>query len=153
MGFPIKEFINKTIEKKKIYVIGNPIKHSLSPDIHNYWIKENNLIADYKKLLVQENEIKELKKILMQGNVLGANITVPYKEKIIEIVDKIDKETKESKASNTIYKFGESIRATNTDGKGFITSIKRDFNLELENSKVFFNRGRGSSKRNSNKSL
>ena len=66
-----------------------------------------------------------------------ANITVPYKEKIIEIVDKIDKETKESKASNTIYKSGESIRATNTDGKGFITSIKRDFNLELENINVF----------------
>ena len=73
----------------------------------------------------------------MQGNVVGANITVPYKEKIIEIVDKIDKETKESKASNTIYKSGENIRATNTDGKGFITSIKRDFNLELENSNVF----------------
>ncbi len=137
MGFPIKEFINKKIEKKKIYVVGNPIKHSLSPDIHNYWIKENDLIAHYEKLLVQENEIKELKKILMQGDVLGANITVPYKEKIIKIADKIDKETKESKASNTIYKSGESICATNTDGKGFITSIKRDFNLELENSNVF----------------
>ena len=85
MGFPIKEFINKKIEKKKIYVVGNPINHSLSPEIHNYWIKENNLIAHYKKLLVQENEIKELKKILMQRNVLGANITVPYKEKIIEM--------------------------------------------------------------------
>ena len=137
MGFPIKEFINKTNEKKKIYVIGNPIKHSLSPDIHNYWIKENNLIAVYEKLLIQENQIKKLKKLLMKKNVLGANITVPYKEKIIGIADRIDKETKESKASNTIYKSGESICATNTDGKGFITSVKRDFGLNLERSTIF----------------
>ena len=137
MGFPIKEFINKTKEKKKIYVIGNPIKHSLSPDIHNYWIKENGLIAKYEKRLVQKNQIRKLKKIIMEDNVLGANITVPYKEKIIDIVDKIDSETKECRASNTIYKLGDKICATNTDGKGFLTSLKKDFGLTIQKSKIF----------------
>ena len=136
MGFPIKKFIEKTKNKKRIFVIGNPIKHSLSPDIHNHWIKKNNLRARYEKLLVNDEQIIKFKKILEEEDVLGANITIPHKEKIIEIVDKIDNEAKECNASNTIYKSGKLIRATNTDGSGFLTSIKKDFNIQVENSKI-----------------
>ena len=43
---------------KKYLVIGNPIEHSLSPKLHNYWIKENNLNASYEKKLIEKSEIK-----------------------------------------------------------------------------------------------
>ena len=67
---------------KKFLVIGNPIQHSLSPDLHNYWIKKNKINASYEKKLIQENELKKFISDIKEENIHGANITVPFKNKI-----------------------------------------------------------------------
>jgi len=66
---------------KNYLVIGNPIDHSLSPKLHNYWIKENNIEAKYKKLKLNENEIKSLILEIREQKLNGANVTVPFKKK------------------------------------------------------------------------
>ena len=72
---------------KKYFVIGNPIGHSLSPKLHNYWIKKNNLDAIYGKLQTYESDLPELCKSMKKGDLNGLNITVPFKKLIIPFVD------------------------------------------------------------------
>ena len=64
---------------KKYLVIGNPIEHSLSPILHNYWIKENEINAIYEKKL-EENELDDLISNIRNKKIDGINITVPFKK-------------------------------------------------------------------------
>ena len=72
---------------KKFLVIGNPIDHSLSPKLHNYWINKNKLKAVYGKLETFENDLFELTRNLKEGKLDGLNVTVPFKNKIIPHID------------------------------------------------------------------
>ena len=72
---------------KKFLVIGNPIEHSLSPKLHNYWIKKNNLDAIYGKLQTYDNDLSELCKSIKKGDLDGLNVTVPFKKSIIPHLD------------------------------------------------------------------
>ena len=66
---------------KKFLVIGNPIEHSLSPKLQNYWINKNNVKAIYGKLETHENDLEELCSNLRDGKLDGLNVTVPFKQK------------------------------------------------------------------------
>ena len=68
---------------KKFLVIGNPIEHSLSPKLQNYWIKSNNLNAIYGKLEVHESDLAELCENMKDGRLNGINVTIPFKKTII----------------------------------------------------------------------
>ena len=68
---------------KKFLVIGNPIEHSLSPKIHNYWMNLHNIKAIYEKALLDKNELKEIIKEVKSGKIDGLNITLPFKKAII----------------------------------------------------------------------
>ena len=68
---------------KKYFVVGNPIEHSLSPKLHNYWIKENNIKAVYDKKQLNESDIKEIISEIRKNKIHGLNITVPFKKTII----------------------------------------------------------------------
>ena len=119
----------------KLFVVGNPIEHSKSPLIHNYWLKKYDQDFQYEKLqLSLEEKVftkqkHELIKKIRDGEIKGINITVPFKTKFQDILDEIDESAKLAKAINTIYKKGEKVVGTNTDGIGFCTSLKADFNF------------------------
>ena len=66
---------------KKYLVIGNPINHSLSPILHNTWLKANNINAFYDKQKLEENEIKNFIQKIKQKKIAGANVTVPLSKK------------------------------------------------------------------------
>ena len=72
---------------KKYLVVGNPIEHSLSPKLQNYWLNLNNIEAIYGKLLVYEDDLKGLCDSVKNGQLDGLNITVPFKKKIIPHFD------------------------------------------------------------------
>ena len=72
---------------KKYLVIGNPIEHSLSPKLHNYWIKQNNINASYEKKLVSENDIANIISKVKSEEIAGINVTVPFKNKTVPFVD------------------------------------------------------------------
>jgi len=63
---------------KKYLVIGNPIQHSLSPKLHNYWIAINKIDAVYERLKLNEEEIKDLILDIKKTTISGANVTVPF---------------------------------------------------------------------------
>ena len=89
---------------KKYLVIGNPIEHSLSPKLHNYWIKKNKIDAVYDKKLVNEDEIEDIIFKVKKGEIDGINVTVPFKKSVIPFLEELSPEANESQSVNTIYK-------------------------------------------------
>jgi shikimate dehydrogenase len=120
---------------KKFLVIGNPIEHSLSPELHNYWIKKNNLKASYDKKLLKQNEIKKIILDLREENIHGLNVTVPFKKTVIPFLDILSDEAKISQSVNTIYKNKDKIIGDNTDIEGFKISLKKT-NQVIKNKKA-----------------
>ena len=110
---------------KKFLVIGNPINHSLSPKLHNYWIKKNNLNAIYGKLEAHDNDMVELCDNLKQRKLDGLNITVPFKKLIIPHINVLSGNALRTKSVNTISVENGNLVGHNTDIYGFELSIKR----------------------------
>ena len=123
--------------KSKLFVIGKPIKHSRSPTIHNFWIEKYSLNASYNKLELDETEIKGLMQQLRDGKIQGLNITIPYKKIMKDFVDEVEESALRSDAINTVYMVKDKIIGANTDGIGFISSLKKDLSFNINsNSKV-----------------
>ena len=74
---------------KKYLVIGNPIEHSLSPKLHNHWIKENKINATYDKKQLNESNIEEIIGEVKKGKINGINVTVPFKKSVIPFLDQL----------------------------------------------------------------
>ena len=68
---------------KKYFVIGNPIDHSFSPKLHNYWLKQNNINAIYDKIRLEKNEVESFIKDIKKQKINGCNVTVPFKKSVI----------------------------------------------------------------------
>ena len=116
---------------KKFLVIGNPIKHSLSPILHNYWIKSNNINATYDKQKLDENELEQLILKVKKKKISGINVTVPFKKTIIPYLEELSLEAEKTQSVNTIYLKDNKVIGHNTDIVGFQTSIeKSEYNLE-----------------------
>jgi len=111
--------------KKKFLVIGNPIDHSLSPKLHNYWIKKYKIDAVYEKKLLHTNAIEDLIFNIREEKIHGINITVPFKKTVIPFLDELSEEAKISQSVNTIYKKDNKIIGENTDIEGFKLSLEK----------------------------
>jgi shikimate dehydrogenase len=121
---------------KKYLVIGNPISHSLSPKLHNYWIKNHNIDAIYEKKNLSEDELEKFFKNMRDKKVNGANVTVPFKKAVIPFLDKLSAEAESTQAVNTIYLENEKLIGHNTDINGFELGIKK-INYNISNKKIF----------------
>ena len=109
----------------KYLVIGNPIDHSLSPIIHNYWIKKNNIKAIYEKERLNIDDLKSLIIKIRERNISGVNVTVPFKKKIIPHLDKLTFSAEVTQSVNTIILNDDNkIVGYNTDIGGFENAIK-----------------------------
>ena len=115
---------------KKFIVIGNPIEHSLSPLLHNYWIKKNGIDAIYDKQKLNEDELEKNILQIKEKKISGINVTVPFKKAIIPFLDKLSIEAESTQSVNTIYLRDNKVIGHNTDIFGFETSIKKSkYNL------------------------
>ena len=114
---------------KKYLVIGNPIDHSLSPKLHNYWIKNNNINAIYEKQKLNKDEIEGLISKVKEKKLNGINVTVPFKKEIIPYLDRLSLEAESTQSVNTIYLDNDKVVGHNTDISGFELGIK---NLKFE---------------------
>ena len=120
---------------KKYFVIGNPIDHSLSPELHNFWIKNNNIQAIYEKKKITENDLGKLILQIKEKKINGINVTIPFKRKIISHVDELTFEAENTQSVNTIYLKSDKLVGHNTDIDGFKMSVKKS-NFDLTNKKV-----------------
>ena len=121
---------------KKYLVIGNPIEHSLSPKLHNYWIKKNKIDAVYDKKLINEENLKDIIFQIKKGEIKGINVTVPYKKLIIPFLENLTPEANESQSVNTIYMENNKIIGHNTDIAGFELGL-RYLKYDVKNKKIF----------------
>ena len=109
---------------KKFLVIGNPINHSLSPELQNYWLKKNNINGIYDKQRLDIDDLKDFVLKIKSKEIAGANITVPFKKEIIPYIDKLTPESEGTDSVNTILlNKGETV-GCNTDITGFEKAIK-----------------------------
>ena len=121
---------------KKLCVIGNPIKHSLSPKIHNIWIEQNKLDFIYEKKLLEKNKLEGIVKDLKDNNLFGCNVTVPFKQDIIRYVDELSSVSLKTNSVNTLYKSRNKVIGHNTDVMGFQKSLE-DLKFNFKNKSVF----------------
>ncbi len=108
-------------------VIGDPINHTRSPLIHNYWIKKSNINCFYIPLNIKSSDLEKKLIFIRELGFCGLNVTIPHKEKIINLADEIMESAKVVGAANTIYFENGKIIADNTDTYGFYQSILKNF--------------------------
>ena len=119
---------------KKYLVIGNPIAHSLSPKLHNNWLRQNNINAKYEKNKLDTEEIENLIESIRQKKIAGCNVTVPYKKTVIPYLDKLSLEAEQTQSVNTIVFDGDNLVGYNTDIFGFTKAIENlDFSIKDKN--------------------
>jgi len=121
---------------KKYFVIGNPINHSLSPKLHNYWLKENNIDAIYDKKKIEEKNLQNIISEVKEKKINGINVTVPFKKLVIPYLDKLSREAEQTQSVNTIILTDDNLVGHNTDIAGFTKAIK-DLNFNIEGKKIF----------------
>jgi len=113
---------------KKYLVIGNPIEHSLSPLIHNHWMKKYRLFDSiYEKRKVEGKELKNIVKEIRDDKIVGVNVTVPFKKLIIPFLDKLDFTAKKTESVNTLFKIKDKVVGYNTDREGFALTMRELF--------------------------
>ena len=121
---------------KKYIVIGNPIEHSLSPKLHNYWFKKNSIDANYSKRKIDKNEIQKVISEIRDKKLDGINITVPFKRDVIPFLDTLSEESKITQSVNIIYMHNGKLIGHNTDIKGFELSLE-ETQFNLKDKKIF----------------
>ena len=110
---------------KKACVIGWPIEHSRSPLIHNYWLKKHGINAIYEKKAVEPENVARFIAGLALSEFVGCNVTIPHKESAFQAVAETDKIARRLGAVNTVYVRNGKVCGTNTDGEGFIASLRQ----------------------------
>ncbi len=121
---------------KKYLVIGNPIEHSLSPKLHNYWFEKNNIDANYSKRKIDKKEVQEVISEIKNKKLAGVNVTVPFKSDVIPFLDTLSEESKITQSVNTIYIHNDKLIGHNTDIKGFKLSLE-ETQFNLKDKKIF----------------
>ena len=108
--------------QKLVCIIAWPAGHSRSPLIHNYWIKQNNLDAEYRREPVPPEKVEDFIKHLRDNGYIGANVSVPHKEKALALTEP-DERARAVGAANCLWYEGDTLRSTNTDVEGFLSNL------------------------------
>lgn len=123
-------------ETKIVGLIGYPIGHTLSPAMHNRAFEYLDLNYIYLPFPVEENNLKGALSALPALGIVGVNVTYPYKEKVLEYLDEVTEEAELTRAVNTILVRDNRLIGYNTDGEGFITSLKKGTGIDSRGKKV-----------------
>jgi shikimate dehydrogenase len=122
--------------KKNFGIIGNPVKHSLSPMLHNYWFKKYNINANYSIIETKDNDIESTIQRIKNKNLNGINVTIPYKQKIIGYLDKIINDAELTGSVNTLFLNNEGhLVGENTDVFGLQAGYLKEID-SAENKKA-----------------
>ena len=118
-------------------VIGNPIEHSKSPDIHLLFADQTGEQLNYEKILADENKFSQTVTEYFSSGGKGLNVTVPFKNDACEFVDELTDYAKNAGAVNTIYKDeNDKFIGANTDGIGLLRDLKKTLRVQIINKKI-----------------
>ena len=104
-----------------VAVLGSPVAHSKSPLLHGFWLKQFGISGHYIPIDVKATDLEQVLQTLPKMGFVGANVTLPHKEKILSIADQISDRAALIGAANTlVFQPDGKLYADNTDGYGFI---------------------------------
>ena len=123
--------------KKKLYaIVGDPITHSLSPCLHNYWFKKYKIDANYSQIQANESDLDNIIKKIRNKELDGINITLPHKQKITKYVDRLVNDAQATGSVNTIFLDNENfVVGENTDVFGLQAAYLKEI-ISVENKKA-----------------
>ena len=128
--------------KKKFGIIGNPITHSLSPVLHKYWFKKYKIDADYEIIEVVDKELPEIINKVKKGDYKGINVTLPFKQKIINHIDKIVNDADLTGSVNTILlNNNKTVIGENTDVYGLQAAYLKEIENNLNKKALIIGAG------------
>jgi shikimate dehydrogenase len=107
----------------KSCIIGDPVAHSRSPLIHEFWLKQLNIKGAYQRAHVSPADLPEFIKNMQKNDYVGANCTIPHKESIIKLCDQVSDTAKALGAVNTIWFENGELCGDNTDVIGFLSAL------------------------------
>ena len=123
--------------KKKFGIIGKPIKHSLSPVLHKYWFDKYGIDASYSIIETEDKDLKNIIKKIRDGELSGVNVTLPFKQKIVNQTDKIINDAELTGSVNTILLDNDKVIGENTDVFGIQAAYLKEIdNCALKNTLV-----------------
>lgn len=115
-------------------LIGNPVEHSLSPEIHNFMFDETKENGIYLAFKVEKENIKKTLEVMKSLGIKGFNVTIPHKEEVLSSLDFISEEVKAIKACNTIFNNDGKLEGYNTDYLGFLKTLEEEgFQIQGKN--------------------
>ena len=120
--------------KEKLFaIIGNPVSHSLSPTLHNYWFKKYKITAKYSLMQSTDKNLDKIISDIRSKKIDGINVTLPFKQKIIKFVDKIVNDAQATNSVNTVYlDENNTVIGDNTDVFGIQAAYLKEI-TDFEN--------------------
>ena len=132
------------MKKTKFAIIGNPISHSLSPILHNYWFKKYKINAEYELLEIDKNDIQNVINKIKNKEIKGINVTLPYKNLIIPFLNKTINDANETHSVNTVMlDNNNNLIGENTDVFGFQAAYLKSIPNQANNNKKVLILGAG----------
>jgi shikimate dehydrogenase len=126
----------RTKPPTQLGVFGQPVAHSLSPQMQNAALAESKLETRYARFEIAPNELQAALGALARLDFVGVNLTVPHKIAALRLVEEADESARQIGAVNTIKVEGKKLRGFNTDGKGFSRAIREEFSVDLRDLRV-----------------
>ena len=120
----------------RLGVLGDPVAHSLSPQMQNAALESLGLGERYARLQISSEELGAALEAIRRLNFVGLNLTLPHKTAALSLMDEADEAARKSGAINTVLIEGEKLIGSNTDGPGFLHAIRSEFSVDLRDLRV-----------------
>ena len=120
----------------RLGVFGDPVEHSLSPQMQNAALKHRKIDMQYVRFHVSPDELREAMDLIRKLEFVGVNLTIPHKIAALELLDVADENVKRIRAANVIKVGGGKLHGFNTDGRGFARAVREEFSVDLRDLRV-----------------
>ena len=130
----------------RLGVFGDPVGHSLSPQMQNAALKSCKIDMQYARFQISPDELQSAFKLIRDLNFIGVNLTTPHKIAASKLMDEIDGNAKRIGAINTVKVDNAKLRGYNTDGKGFARAVRQEFAIDLRDLRVMILGGGGAAR-------
>jgi shikimate dehydrogenase len=120
----------------RLGVFGQPVAHSLSPQMQNAALKESAIAMQYARFEIAPEQLQPALELLPQLNFVGVNLTVPHKVAALGLVQEVHESAREIGAINTIKCVDGKLHGFNTDGRGFARAIREEFAVDLRDLRI-----------------
>jgi shikimate dehydrogenase len=120
----------------RLGVLGDPVAHSLSPQMQNAALHECGIDMQYTRFQVAPAELSEVLQFVRRLEFVGINLTVPHKSAAVALVNRVDETAQKIGAINSITRDGDQLVGFNTDAAGFLRAVREEFSVDLRNLRV-----------------